>query len=296
MSALMHPKTAVQIEALREHPAGSVIFHGPRGLGKATAARELAAQLNCPSGGDGTCANCRKIEAGNFPDLIWLERGDKACLGIEQVRGLTSELSLRPFRTGAMRVVVIDSADLLTLEAQNALLKLLEEPPPHTLIVLVAQHLEALLITVRSRCRAVHFVRPGTAAVASLLTATHGVAGPLAAQLAAASAGAPGTAIALAANPAEVEALMSLTSDAAGAEGRTLFERLLLAARLASAGADLDRFGEALHRRVIARLQATELDPHTATIWLSALERFRLQLRAKVSSRVALERLMLELG
>lgn len=268
MSALLHPKTAAQVDALREHSAGSVIFHGPRGLGQSTAARELAARLNCLGDEPSKCANCRQIEAGNFPDLILVEPGDKASLTIEQVRGLTAELALRPFGAGAVRVVIIDPADLLTLEAQNALLKLLEEPPPRTLIILVAQHLEALLTTVRSRCRAIYFVRPD----------------------------APGAAAAIVGHPDEAEALASLTADAAGVEAQTVFDRLLLAARLASAGADLNSFGEALHRRVIARLEASELDPHSANIWLAALERFRLQLRAKVSSRVALERLMLELS
>ena len=164
--------------------------------------------------------------------------------------------------------MIIDPADLLTPEAQNALLKLLEEPPPRTLIILVAQRLGALLATVRSRCQAIFFVRPD--AVNIFATPAD--------------------------NPDETGAPDNLTADAAGIEAQSLFDRLLVAARLASAGADLDRFGEALHRRVIARLEANEVDAGNANIWLTALERFRLQLRAKVSPRVALERLMLELS
>lgn len=296
MSALLHPGTAAQIDTLRQHPTGSVIFSGPRGLGKATVARELAATLNCLGDVAGKCVNCRQIEAGNFPDLILVERAEKPSLTIEQVRGLTSELALRPFAHGGVRVVLIDQANLLTPEAQNALLKLLEEPPARTLIILVAEHPEILLLTVRSRCQVVRFIRPGEAAVADLLTGTHGIPGPAAATIATLSAGAPGTAITLAANPAEAEALTSLTTDAAGTAWHSLFQRLLLAARLASTGTDLDRFGEALHRSILARLQAAELDPDSASLSLGALERFRLQLRAKVSPRVALERLMLEIS
>ncbi len=267
MSARLHPKTATQVDALREHPFGSVIFHGPRGIGKAGAARELATRLNCLGDEPAKCTNCRQIEAGNFPDLITVGLLDKASLSIEQVRGLTAALALRPFTAGSVRVVIIDPADQLTPEAQNALLKLLEEPPPRTLVILVAQHLGALLVTVRSRCQAIFFVRADT--------------DPSSAQTA---------------DSQEVDAQLSLAADAAGVEAQTLFDRLLLAARLASTGADLERFGEALHRRVIARLEANELDASSANTWLSALERFRLQLRAKVTARVALERLMLELS
>jgi DNA polymerase-3 subunit delta' len=296
MSALLHPKTARQLDAIQAAPLGSVIFHGPRALGKATAARQLAAALNCTGGQPGVCANCRQIAAGNFPDFIWIERTDKASITLEQVRGLTGGLSLKPYQPGATRVVVIDQAHLLTTEAQNALLKLLEEPPPATLIVLIAEHIEALLLTVRSRCRTVQFIRPEAAAIAQLLTDTQGLTGPQAAQLAAASAGSPGAALNLAAHPAEAEALLALAQDAQLPGGRSLFDRLLLAAKLVAAGADLERFGEALHRRIINALETGELEPATASPWLAALERFRTHLRAKVSPRVALERLMLELG
>jgi DNA polymerase III delta prime subunit len=257
VSALLHPTTAKQIAALREHSAGSVIFHGPPGLGQLEAARELATTLNCLGDTPAKCANCRQIEAGNFPDFILLEPGDKPSLSIERVRGLTAELALRPYGADSVRVVVINPADVLTHEAQNALLKLLEEPPPRTLIILIAHHLEALLVTVRSRCQAVYFVRPD-------------------------ATGSSDSA--------------DLTADAASVEVLTVFDRLLLAGRLAAAGADLSHFGESLHRRVIIRLQAGELDSRTANLWLAALERFRLHLRAKVTARVALERLMLELS
>ena len=295
MKTLLHPKTAAQLDAVRADPQGSVIFHGKHGIGKATAARELASLLNCAGDMPTQCSNCRQIAVGNFPDFIWVHRGDKASISIELVRGLTAALSLRPYRANAVRVVVIDEAHLLTHEAQNALLKLLEEPPPATLILLLAEHPEALLLTVRSRCKSVAFGMPSERCVAAMLVETAGLPGPKAAQLAGASAGLPGTALSLAAHPAEAQALMELNGNAESVAGESLFERLLLAAKLASTGADLERFGEALHRRIIARLTAGEIDANNASGWLDALERFRIQLGAKVSARVALERLMLEL-
>ncbi|HVQ44756.1 MAG TPA: hypothetical protein VMT30_07390 [Candidatus Saccharimonadia bacterium] len=293
---LLHPHTAANLATFAGAAGGSAIFHGAPGLGKSAAVRELAMRLNCLGDEAGPCAHCRAIVAGNFPDLLWLDRGDKASLGIEAVRGLTAELGLRPYRAAAVRMVGIPDAQLLTPEAQNALLKLLEEPPPATLIILTTTRVEALLLTVRSRCRLVHFVAPGETAVATLLTSTHGVPGATAQQLATAAGGAPGTAIALVEHPETAQALLELTRQADAIASHSLFERLLLAARLAAPGTDLEQFGSALHRRLIAATANGTLGPAQAAVQLGALERFRRGLQAKMAPRVALERLMLELG
>ncbi len=248
---ILHPGTAAQLEGLLNHPAGSVIFHGPPSLGPIAPALELAALLPC-----------------RYPDLIRINRGDKPSLGIEQVRGLITELALRTYTAGATRVAIIEDAHLLTPEAQNALLKLLEEPPPATLIILVADNIESLLPTVRSRCRAVRFLEPAGSS---------------------ANAG-PG------ANTAAAERAPALEAAVNTATTSSLFEKLLLATRLAGSGADLQAFGEELHHRTTAAVAAAELDPPTASRRLAALETYRTQLAAKVSPRVALERLMLELG
>src|ERR1019366_6736817 len=121
MKTLLHSKTAASLQALTKSPSGSVIFHGPRGIGKATAAAELA----------------RVLDVGSYPDLITVDRGEKQGIAIEQIRTLIGTLALRPYYAGRTRLVIIDEAHLLTHEAQNALLKLLEEPPPHTLIILI---------------------------------------------------------------------------------------------------------------------------------------------------------------
>lgn len=298
MNLLLHPKTAAQLGAAARTPTGSLIFQGPRGLGKATAARELTMRLNCEKPASGgaprPCAVCRAIEAGNFADFIRLDAGGKASLGIEPVRALISGLGLRPYAPGATRVVVIDDADRLTLEAQNALLKLLEEPPPATLIILIAEQIQSLLITVRSRCQTVQFIRPGEADLAAYLVSTQGIPGPQAAQLAAAAAGSPGAALGLAANPAEAEAITAITANAGSVQSGSLFQRLILSSKLATATTDFDQLGEVLHRRIVAQAQAAEITPQAAAIWLTALEQFRLQLKAKVAPRVALERLMVE--
>ncbi len=97
---------------------------------------------------------------GDHPDLLWVERGtDDTRVRIGQIRALQSALRLR-VAEGGRRVAVIADAEWLNQEAQNALLRLLEEPPPATLIVLVARSAAGLLATVRSRCQRVVF-RPG---------------------------------------------------------------------------------------------------------------------------------------
>jgi DNA polymerase III delta' subunit len=289
MSLLLHAITARALEAIQGHTSGSVVFYGPAGLGKATAAQALARRLNCLGDGAGLCAHCRQIEAGSFPDLITITRGDKQSIGIEQVRTVINELALRPFEAKTTRVVLVDEAHTLTAEAQNALLKLLEEPPARTLIILVAERLEALLLTVRSRCRPVRFVRPAEADVVALVEAQTGAKPVEAARLAALSGGVPGLAIRLARDPAAADALDALgrevTSD------HSLFDRLLLAGRMSQDRAGLERLGTAMHRQAVQ--SAAETPPAAR---LAALEVFRRHLAAGVAPRVAFERLMMEMS
>ncbi len=296
LNVLVHAKTRAQLETIIARPTGSLIFHGARGIGKVTTARELATILNCLGDSAGLCTNCQQIAAGNFPDLIMIDCGDKTSITIEQIRGLTSSLALQPYSPGGTRVVVVDGAHLLTPEAQNALLKQLEEPPSRTVIILATERLEAMLLTVRSRCRTVHFVPPGEKAVAAMLSGLPGLTSQIATAAAGASVGMPGLAVSLAHHPAEIEVLNTLSREATGAGEQSLFNRLLLAGRLISGGTDLKQFGGALHNRIIASLRDNEAVSGSAAGRLDALERFRRALAAKVSPRVALERLMLELS
>jgi hypothetical protein len=98
---------------------------------------------------------------GDHPDLVWVERGaDDTRVRIGQVRALQERLRLRAMTEGGWRAAVIADAEWLNQEAQNALLRLLEEPPPRTVLVLVTATASGLLATVRSRCQRVVFVPP----------------------------------------------------------------------------------------------------------------------------------------
>lgn len=141
-----------------EKVAQAYLFAGPEGVGKATCAEALAAALNCetaPGLGCDTCTSCEKIAGGHHPDLIRLQP-DKTMIKIDQVRQLEQRLSFPPHE-GRHRLVLIDGADRLNLNAANALLKSVEEPRPRTLFVLVASAAHLVAPTLVSRCQRVRF-------------------------------------------------------------------------------------------------------------------------------------------
>ncbi|HEY2004735.1 MAG TPA: AAA family ATPase [Candidatus Saccharimonadia bacterium] len=293
MPPLLHPQTRARLDAI-EPASRSFIFHGPRNIGKATAALELARRLNCQGDDTGLCAACRRFQAGAYPDLIMLAPEDKPSITIEQVRGVIHSLSMSTYVESGMRVIIADDATALTREAQNALLKLIEEPPARTMFILVTENPESLLVTIRSRCAAVYFAPVPAADIESWLVQHHGVPGPQAKDLAAASGGAPGAAINLATQPDVASSELQLAAWATDTPSLSLFKRLILAKRLIDDKADISRFGRLVHASLVAQLHQGQSLPAIAD-QLQALEQFRLQLQAKVAPRVALEKLMLEL-
>jgi len=183
---------ADQIEMLRRsigrgRLAHAYLFAGPAGTGKATFARIFAQCLFCERFPDsaldacGTCAACRQMNAGSHPDffLIGCPEGRNeipvaAFIGVDDRRGrdgLIHDLSLRPM-SASRRIAILDDANRMNEEGANAMLKTLEEPPPDSLLVLVADNLDAVLPTIRSRCQLVRFAALPAADVADLLLLT----------------------------------------------------------------------------------------------------------------------------
>jgi DNA polymerase-3 subunit delta' len=132
----------------------AILIVGPPNIGKTTVAFTFAQALNCTGGPPvpcGECVSCRKVVSGNHPDVRILDAPDQT-LKIGEVRELQRELSLSPHE-GHWRVAVLADFERATIEAANALLKTLEEPPAQVALVLTATEADVLLPTIVSRCQ-----------------------------------------------------------------------------------------------------------------------------------------------
>ncbi len=170
-----HREPLRRVLAQRDRMPHALLVHGPSGIGKVEFARALAAAALCESPRDGlaceACASCHWLSQGNHPDYREIvpeasaeeeegeaepaAKADKAkslVIKIDQIRAVSDFIALTTHRAG-YRVLLIHPAEALHPAAANALLKTLEEPPPHTLIVLVSDQPARLLATIRSRCR-----------------------------------------------------------------------------------------------------------------------------------------------
>jgi DNA polymerase III subunit delta' len=164
-----------QIEA-RGRLAHAYLFVGPEGVGKKTFAVELARGLSCERAkakgtldACGECPPCVQIAAGTYPDLHSLSLPeDLQEFPINAIRGLRDEVSLKPMM-GGYRIALIDDADKFSDPAANAFLKTLEEPPPHSLLILLSPSTTQLLPTIVSRCQIVRFAPLPEETVAELL-------------------------------------------------------------------------------------------------------------------------------
>lgn len=136
----------------------SMLFCGPEGVGKEEMAFLLAKALNCERKRDDaceTCASCRGINARNFPDLLVIQPEGNA-IKIEQMRTLRKIAYLKPM-TGKKRVFIVTEVEKMTEEAANSLLKVLEEPPLFSYVILVTHNPFLIIPTIKSRCQILNF-------------------------------------------------------------------------------------------------------------------------------------------
>lgn len=154
------------LRAAARRPLHAYLFVGKQGAGGAAAARGFAAALLCPQGGCGRCSACTRALAGTHPDLVESARTG-AAMAIDEARQLTTLALRRPIEATRQVIVLFDTH--LAERAAPALLKTIEEPPPSTVFVLLADDVPAALATVASRCAPVSFPPLAAATIATWL-------------------------------------------------------------------------------------------------------------------------------
>jgi len=186
------PTVVAALRAAVADPAAMThawLFTGPPGSGRSVAARAFAAALQCTDGGDGTCHACRTVLAGTHADMH-LVVPDGLSIGVAEARELVRVAGRAPSQ-GRWQTILVEDADRMSEAAANAVLKMIEEPPPRTVVMLCAPslHPDDVPVTIRSRCRVVALRTPPVDAVAEVLARQDGVDPALAAWSAAASGG-----------------------------------------------------------------------------------------------------------
>ncbi len=142
------------------------LITGARGSGKKTLAYEIAAALNCENRVSGTtalpchsCNNCRRIKEGLFPDVHTLRRDEKKMsIGVDEIEAMRSDIILSSTESD-FRIYIIDEANRITPQAQNSMLKVLEEPPLGVIIILLAEEADKILTTIKSRVQSIAMER-----------------------------------------------------------------------------------------------------------------------------------------
>ena len=136
------------------------ILNGEKGVGKKTLASVVAKSLQCESGEPDPCGKCRsclQAESGNQPDIIWVSHEKPGSISVGEIRTqMVNDVDLKPY-SSRYKIYIVPDAQLLTVEAQNAMLKTLEEPPEYAIIMLLTNNMDKFLPTILSRCIVLNF-------------------------------------------------------------------------------------------------------------------------------------------
>lgn len=172
-------KRTLGVSIARGTLSHALLIEGDEGSGKRTLAREIASALLCEAKGDEgaslpchACRACHLVSEGLAPDLHIITRGDKATLGVDAVREMIEDAAMASTEFD-YKIYVFEDAHTLTVQAQNALLKVMEEPPLGVVILLLTQEADAMLTTVRSRARLVRMQRFTADELRSHLSRSH---------------------------------------------------------------------------------------------------------------------------
>lgn len=147
------------------------IFDGEKGAGKKTLAEVFAKALQCLEKKEnpcGICKSCLQADSKNHPDIIYVTH-EKASLGVDDIREqITKDMEIKPY-SSCYKIYIVDDADKMTEQAQNALLKTIEEPPEYGIVILLTDNANKLLPTILSRCVTLHLKMVNLAAIKEFL-------------------------------------------------------------------------------------------------------------------------------
>jgi len=299
------------------------LFVGPEGVGRRSAALAFAQTLLCTTGGDdacGTCVACRKVAAGAHPDLRLIAPGgrtesgaERRAVGIEQIRDLKHEASYPPYEA-RWKVFIVEDAEAMRAEAANSLLKVLEEPPSQSVIILISESASALLPTLVSRSQIVRFTFVPPGEIAAALTERAGVSVDQAPFFGALAGGRPGLALR---ESAEAQAALEFREEVVralgAAAGGGAVKRLETAEAVSRQKDDVDRWLDTallwlrdvavwqaardpallvnLDRRDQIAAWADRARPEGVRNAVAAIETAKTNLRSNVNPRLVLEHL-----
>jgi len=234
---VLHPQTKRAVEGYLQSPAHAVLIVGAHGIGKGSVATYLAAQLL-------KLSDATALEV--YPHFKRIAPPDKESVSIEVIRKLQQFVRLRTTGHATIRrAIIVEHADTMTAEAQNAFLKLLEEPPKDTVIILTAAQVHDMLPTIRSRVQTLAVTPPAKTDLATFFAKDHSVAQITQAYFL--SGGLPGLMTALLAGDESHPLLQSVTQ-AKQVLQQSLFERLITVEAVSKDKASAVLFCEALGR------------------------------------------------
>lgn len=154
------------------------IFNGPEGVGRKTAAMDFIMMSSCESkSACGQCRSCILCRNGTNPDIITINTGKKASIGVDEIRSLENMIITAP-EYSKYKFFIIEDGELMTVQAQNALLKTLEEPPAYAVIIIICSNISALLDTIKSRCAQIDFARNTKEEIVNILRTKAGIVDP----------------------------------------------------------------------------------------------------------------------
>lgn len=156
MNVKKHLTNAIQLNKVSH----AYIFHGEPGAGKQALAEWFAKRLQCQEEGTepcGRCQSCLQMDGGNQPDVIFVTPEKETTIGVDDVREqINNSMAIKPY-SSPYKVFIVNNAQKMTIQAQNALLKTLEEPPVYGVLILLTTNTDIFLPTIRSRCVILNF-------------------------------------------------------------------------------------------------------------------------------------------